>query len=282
MERDGKTRNGQGMVPQADGKVIYNGEHYYDNSYGKSGVASFLGGGVKAQIAWAPVSNHHFAVGGAWEKKAPLVRNAFVAPRVQNNYVNNLTLEDIYGVDASYRFTFGPLSGKLSGYYTEFKNAVEQTAFFNDANSAFSYLTMSKVNRRHYGVEAALTLKLDFLLENLSIHTLGTYGEAEYTNNPYAQLTTEGMSNEALVKLNQWINPVTKKNMPLRVAAEGMKVSSTPLTALNVGLNGGKAYAVPTVWRQAYVLSATDGNTPSPASNVTSYCTGSHVVSGRE
>lgn len=242
MERDGKKHNGQGMVLQEDGKVVYDGQHYYDNSYGKSGVASFLGGGVKASASWAPTSNHRFTIGASWEKKAPLVRNAFVAPRVQNNYVNNLTLEDIYGADASYLFTFGPLSGKVAGYYTEFRNAVEQTAFFNDANSAFSYLTMSKVNRRHYGVEAALNMKLDFILENLSVHALGTYSEAEYTNNPFAQLTTEGMSNEALVKLNQWINPVTKKNMPLRVAAKGMKVSSTPLTALNVGVKYNKNY----------------------------------------
>lgn len=247
MERDGQLRNGQGLVLLTDdasvdpSKIIsYQGQKYYDNSYGKSGVASFLGGGAKFSVSYALNSSHRFHVGGSWEKKAPLVRNAFVAPRVQNNYVNNLSLEDIYGGEASYDFTFGPFSGKVAGYYTEFQNAVEQTAFFNDANSAFSYLTMSKVNRRHYGVEAALNMKLDFLLENLSVHAIGTYGEAEYTNNPYAQLTTEGMSNEALGKLNTWT--VKGKNLPLRVAAKDMKVSSTPLTAANIGLKYNRHY----------------------------------------
>lgn len=99
---------------------------------------------------------------------------------------------------------------------------------------------MSKVNRRHYGIEAALNLKLDFLLENLSVHAMGTYSEAEYTNNPYAQLTTEGMSNEAQVKLNKWEHNGTVR--PLRVVAEGMKVSGTPLTALNVGIKYNRNY----------------------------------------
>ena len=33
------------------------------------------------------------------------------------------------------------------------------------------------------------------------------------------------------------VNPVTKENMPLRVIADGMRVSSTPLTAVSLGAN---------------------------------------------
>lgn len=253
MQRDGKMHNGQGMnllttdeamaLAKSAGHLIsYAGQYYYDNSYGKSGWANFMGGGVKGKVSWAPVMNHRLSVAANWEKKAPLVRNAFVAPRVQNNYVNNLTLEDIYGAEASYSFQFGPLRGTVTGYFNEFKNAVDQTAFFNDANSAFTYLTMSKVNRRHYGVEAGLDLAMDFLLENLTFRAMGSYGEAEYTNNPYAQLTTEGMSNTDNAKVNTWKNPVTGESMPLQVVAEGMRVGGTPLTALNLGLKWNKNY----------------------------------------
>lgn len=244
FNREGNMRNGQGMnllskpedieAARAAGRLYdYQGRQYYDNSYGASDWAKFLGGGVKGQLAWMPMAGYRFTAAASWEKKAPLVRNAFVAPRVQNNYVDNLTLEDILGAEASVQFAFGLVSGKVTGYYNEFKNAVEQTAFFNDANSAFTYLTMSKVNKRHYGMELALDFKI---IENLYLRVIETYGEAEYTNNPYAQLTTEGMSNTDNVKVNYWENPVTKQSMPLRVAAKGMHEGSTPLTALTLGL----------------------------------------------
>lgn len=232
MQREGLMQNGQGQLLQQDGT-------YFDNSLGKSGTAKFLGGGAKAQLGWAPISGNRLAIGASYEKKAPLVRNAFVAPRVQNNYVDNLKLEDILGAEASYLFQWGPVSGKVLGYYTSFKNQVEQTAFYNDANSAFTYLTMSHVDKEHYGVELAVTYKI---LDNLSVHAMGTYGEALYTNNPYAQLSTEGMSSEDNVKVNKWTNPVTNENMQLLVAADGMHVGSTPLTAANVGIKYNKNY----------------------------------------
>ena len=232
MQREGLMKNGQGQLLQQDGT-------YLDNSLGKSGTAKFLGGGAKAQFAWMPAAGHRLTIAGTWEKKAPLVRNAFVAPRVQNNYVDNLTLEDIYGGEASYRFAFGPVSGKVAGYITEFRNQVEQTAFYNDANSAFTYLTMSKVNKRHYGAELAAEWAI---LSNLSIHALATLSEAKYTNNPYAQLTTEGMNNEDQIEANEWLNPVTKQDMQLLVAARDMHVSSTPLTAVNLGVKYNKNY----------------------------------------
>lgn len=244
FNREGNMRNGQGMnllskpedieAARAAGRLYdYQGRQYYDNSYGASDWAKFLGGGVKGQLAWMPMAGYRFTAAASWEKKAPLVRNAFVAPRVQNNYVDNLTLEDILGAEASVQFAFGLVSGKVTGYYNEFRNAVEQTAFFNDANSAFTYLTMSKVNKRHYGMELALDFKI---IENLYLRVIETYGEAEYTNNPYAQLTTEGMSNTDNVKVNYWENPVTKQSMPLRVAAKGMHEGSTPLSASTIGL----------------------------------------------
>lgn len=223
MERVGNMQNGQNP----------------HNSLGSSGWAKFLGGGVKGQLAWAPMAGQRLALAASWEKKAPLIRDAFAAPRVQNNYVNNLKLEQIVGAEASYQFVLGPVSGKLLGYYNQFANGVEQTAFFYDASSAFVYLTMSGVEKRHYGVELALNYEI---LENLSLHLTGTYGEAEYTNNPLAQLTTEGMSSRDNLKVNSWKNPVTGNQEALRVAAKGMREGSTPLTALNVGLKYNRNY----------------------------------------
>ena len=139
IEREGLMRNGRAP----------------ENSFGKSGTASFLGGGGKLSLSWRPLANHRITLSGSWDSQAPLARNSFVAPRMQNNFVNDLTLEDILSTELAYAFRIGNLTGKLTGYYTRFMNQVEQTAFYNDQESRFTYLTMTGIDKEHYGVEAA-------------------------------------------------------------------------------------------------------------------------------
>lgn len=218
MEREGLMRNGRAAL----------------NSYGKSGKAYFLGGGSRVTFSYRPAANHRFTLSGGFDAQPPLARNSFVAPRLQNNYVNNLKLENILSGELSYAFRFGNFSGKLSGYYTRFSNGVEQTAYYNDQQSTFTYLTMSNVKKEHYGVEAAFSYQVN---SNLSFNLIGTIGEAKYINNPDAQINYEGMNSLEIKKLNQCINPVTGQKMPLQVVAEGIHVGSTPQTAVSLGVN---------------------------------------------
>lgn len=222
ISRDGKMRNGR----------------YEHNSYGHEGsedgtTAKFLGGGIKGQFVYSPTRNHSLNLGVSISSNAPLARNAFVAPREQNNFVDNLTNEDILSGELGYTFTFGKFTGKVDGYYTMFRHGVEQTAFYNDQQERFTYLTMTNVEKRHYGVEAALSYAPD---SHWTINLVGTYGDASYTNNPYAQVNYDGMDGATNEKLNALTNPVTGKSEQLQVIADGMKVGSTPLTAVMLGV----------------------------------------------
>ncbi|MDY5767087.1 MAG: TonB-dependent receptor [Alloprevotella sp.] len=218
MEREGLMQNGR--APQ--------------NSYGKSGQAKFLGGGGRFGLTYRPSGSHILTLNFGCQSDAPLARNSFVAPRMQNNFVDNLTNEQVFSAEAAYQFRFGNITGKLSGYYTRFNNGVEQTAFYNDQEERFTYLTMSGVDREHYGLEAALKYQLT---SNFSMSLTGTVAEAQYVNNPLAQVAYEGMNGATLQTLNRWTNPLTGEVMPLCVIADGMRVSGTPLTALSLGLN---------------------------------------------
>ncbi len=218
MERDGLMRNGRAA----------------DNSYGKSGKAKFLGGGARFGFTLRPNGGNVLSLNVGVESNAPLARNAFVAPRMQNNFVDNLKNEDIYHADLSYQFRWGNFSGKVSGYYAQLNNGVEQTAFYNDDESRFTYLTMSKLKREHYGVEAAFNLQLT---SNFSVNLVGTYGEAKYVNNPLAQIAYEGSNAATLQALNTWTNPKTGKAMPMCVLADGMRESGTPLSVISLGFD---------------------------------------------
>ena len=220
MQREGLMKNGRAA----------------NNSFGKSGTAKFLGGGGRMGLSYRPNGAHTLALNIGAESNAPLARNSFVAPRMQNDFVNNLTNEDIYHADLSYTFRFGNFSGKVSGYYARFNNGVEQTAFYNDDESRFTYLTMTNVEREHYGVEAAFNYQIT---SNFSVKLVGTYGEAKYVNNPDAQVAYEGSNAATLQQLNSWTNPVTNKTetTPLFVLANGMRESGSPMGVVSLGFN---------------------------------------------
>ena len=201
---------------------------YKNNSYGSSGVAKFGGGGIKASFAYTPNVNNRLAFSALGRSEAPLARNVFVAPRVQNNFVNNLTNETIIAGDLSYSFRFGAFSGKVSAYASRFFNQVEQTAYYNDQQSTFTYLTMTGIDKTHMGVEAAFEYQVT---SHLSLGLMGTISEAKYMTNPLAQVNYEGQRPAETAKLNLCTNPITKEAMPLQVIAKGMRVSGTPLTA---------------------------------------------------
>jgi len=217
MEREGLMRNGRCA----------------DFSKGKSGVAKFLGGGGKILLE-QKIATSRLYVGGSIESTAPLAYNSFVAPRIQNNFVDNLENEWYWNVEAGYQWYFGPVSGKISGYYTKFNNLTQQTTFYNDDFSYLTYLTMTGVQQEYKGLEAAITIKL---VDNLKLHLLGTISDAKYTNNPNAQLSYEGSDGELTKTINAFPNQVTGGNNQLQVFMKNVKMDSTPLTAASIGLS---------------------------------------------
>jgi hypothetical protein len=202
IEREGLMRNGR--APK--------------NSKGSSGVAKFLESGGKIGLTFKPSGKHTINLGLGYEENAPTAYNAFIAPRLKNDFVYNLTNEEMYTAEASYALTLPRFTMKVSGYYTRFNDLVEMDAFYNDQESRFTYLSMSGVQKEYMGVELAASVKIT---SNLTLNAIGTYSNAEYINNPNAILTYENESESTTDK----------------VYAKGMKESGTPLSAYSLGLD---------------------------------------------
>lgn len=200
MERYGNMRNGRAI----------------NNSKGSSGTAQFLGGGSKLGFVWNVNGKNTVTFGIGYEKRAPLAYNSFVAPRMRNDFVYGLKNEGILNTEASYKLAFGPVTAKLTGYYTQFDDVVEQSAFYNDMLSNFTYLSMTGLQKRHYGFEAAIVYNVT---SSLSFNIVGTINEAKYTKNGNGFLISE---NEKVVQNDE-------------VYMKGVHVDGTPLTALSLG-----------------------------------------------
>ena len=200
MERYGHMRNGRAM----------------EFSKGSSGTAGFLGAGTKLAITLPFNAYNTLSFGGGYENRAPLAYNSFIAPRMRNDFVRGLTNEDILNAEISYNLNIGPVNAKVSGYGTLIKNSVEQNAFYNDQQSQFTYLTMTGVDKLHYGLEAAIVYNIT---SSLSINAIASVGDAEYLNNANGFLISE---NEKVVLKD-------------KVYMKGVKLDGTPLTALSLG-----------------------------------------------
>lgn len=202
MERFGNMRNGRAM----------------EFSKGSSGTAKFLGGGAKLSAIFTFNAYNTLSLGAGYENRAPIAYNSFIAPRMRNDFVQGLENENIFSAEASYRLNVGPVTAKVTGYYTILNDLVEQNAFYNDLQSQFTYLTMTGVNKVHYGVEAAVVYNVT---SALSFNAVASVGNAEYTDNVKGFLISE---NEKVV-------------MNDKVYMDGVKVDGTPLTALSLGVD---------------------------------------------
>lgn len=202
MERFGNMRNGRAM----------------EFSKGSSGTAKFLGGGAKLNAIFTFNAYNTLSLGAGYENRAPIAYNSFIAPRMRNDFVQGLENENIISAEASYKLNVGPVTAKVTGYYTILNDLVEQNAFYNDLQSQFTYLTMTGVNKVHYGVEAAVVYNVT---SALSFNAVASVGNAEYTDNVKGFLISE---NEKVI-------------MNDKVYMDGVKVDGTPLTALSLGVD---------------------------------------------
>ena len=202
MERYGNMRNGRAI----------------NNSKGSSGTAKFFSGGAKLGVVWNINGNNTISFGWGLENRAPLAYNSFIAPRMRNDFVYGLENEEIWSQEISYKLNYGPVTAKFTGYYTQFDDVVEQSAFYNDMLSNFTYLSMTGLQKKHYGVEAAIVYNVT---SALSFNIVGTWNEAEYTKNGNGFLISE---NEKVVQNDM-------------VYMDGAHVDGSPLTALSFGVD---------------------------------------------
>ncbi len=211
MERVGKMRNGRSP----------------EHSKGSSGTASFWGGGLKAQIGVSAGAHHRFNIGGGFEFRPPVANVSFLNVQTRNAFVFNLKDElDMFG-ELAYKFSFGKLSGQLKGFITQFNDVTEQSQFFDDIKQEYSYLSMTGIKKKHYGVE--LTAEYKFT-NNFAVDFVGSITDAKYDNNADAVICYDKSDAD---QTPHWWDAV--HHQPLQVVTKGMKVGCTPLTALSLG-----------------------------------------------
>ena len=145
------------------------------------------------------------------ETKAPLARDAYISPRVHDRAVETIYRHDyaryyaqyygtswlqeyfgasqkIVGGDLTYSFNYPLVRGRITGFFTQFWNGTELNGYYDDESRTFVNQSLTGINRRHMGIEAAAAVKLGLYFTLTGALSIGDY---RYTSNAMAITSAE-------------------------------------------------------------------------------------------
>ncbi len=199
---------------------LYQKGLFADNSFGESDHLEFFGYNLKGNFTYELNGANSIQLSAVAQQNAPYFQDAFVSPRTRNTVAPGLDTEKVLSFDAAYNFKAPWMQLRASVYYTTIKDQSKLISFYDDVWAAFSNMSLSGIDSRYYGVELGLRIPLT---ADLSFSAAASIGDYTYTSNPYFTQTRDNTA--ATLVENE------------RVYWKGMKIESTPQTAINVGLN---------------------------------------------
>ena len=223
---------------QRDG--IFENEANAGNSSGKGEEIKFDGYGVKAGITYKFSGKHILDFNSAYLQKAPSIRNTFTNSRVNHNVVgsdvngliNNspISEEKVMSFDANYIFRTPIFTGRLTGFYSEVKDANEISFYYADGlvgfedDSEFIQEILQGIDKKYLGVEFGVEAQI---IPTVKLKGAASIGQYTYDNNPYLYL---GADNNTVA--------VGPSNL------ENYKIAGGPQRAYSVGFE----YRDPDYW----------------------------------
>ena len=223
---------------QRDG--IFENEANAGNSAGKGDEISFDGYGIKAGITYKFSGKHILDFNSAYLQKAPSIRNTFTNSRVNHNFVGSdinglindspITEEKIMSLDANYIFRTPIFTGRLTGFYSEVKDANEISFYYADGlvgfedDSEFIQEILQGIDKKYLGVEFGVEAQI---IPTVKLKGAASIGQYTYDNNPYLYL---GADNNTVA--------VGPSNL------ENYKIAGGPQKAYSVGFE----YRDPDYW----------------------------------
>ena len=171
----------------------------------------FVDPGFKVGLNYKVDGRNQIKLNAIAETKAPLARDAYISPRVHDRAVANIYHHDyaryyagIYGTtaleqyfsasqkivggDLTYSFNYPIVRGRVTAFYTQFWNGTELNGYYDDESRTFVNQSLTGINRRHAGVEAAAAVKLGLYFTLTGALSIGDY---RYTSNALAITSAE-------------------------------------------------------------------------------------------
>jgi hypothetical protein len=206
---------------------------FADNSYGNSDKLRFANFAFKTGFTYKINGRNFLFVNGAYLTQAPYVQNVFLSPRTRNDYTGNIKSEEITSIEGGYLLRAPNVKARLVGYATQFNNGVENRNYYHDDLRTLVNYSLSNINRRHMGVEAALDVKVN---PTLSVVAVASMGKFTYTGRANAVITQDNSNTIAQTKLIYWKNYYVPSG-PQKAYTLGLNYRSKKYWFLNINAN---------------------------------------------
>ena len=198
--------------------VFYLGENaqaILDGTYQGGGLSGyshhFVDPAFKIGATYKINGRNHIKLNALAETAAPLARDAYISPRVHDRAVESIYRHDqaaayakldntswlheyfgssqkIASADLTYTFNYPIVRGRITGFFTQMWDGIELNGYYDDEARTFVNQSLSGINRRHMGIEAAAAVKLGTYFTLTGVVSVGDY---RYTSNAYSVTSAE-------------------------------------------------------------------------------------------
>jgi hypothetical protein len=171
------------------------------------------------------------------QTRAPYARDAYISQRVHDRVVDNIyrhdnakNLKDFYAAsekmvsaDLSYTFNYPIVRGRITGFFTQSWNGTELNGYYDDEARTFVNQAMTGIDKRYFGGEAAISVKLGTYFTLTGAASVGDY---RYTSNATAIQSAENgmpMTQVSTLEGDRLVFETTDK-----VLLKGVRLSTGP------------------------------------------------------
>jgi len=240
MYRDGKLRNGV----------------YPNDSYGKSKVFTYPEAGLKGGLTYKLNGRNYFFGNGLFETRAPYFDNLFLSPKTNNRTVQ-ADNEFITSFEGGYKLKAPKVKAQITGYYTQYIDETETYHFFDEQFHTFVNYSLTGLDKRHEGIEAALDVSLG---RGFSSYAVVSVGQHFYTSRPSALVTQDSKDTVLAENETIYLDNVRLSSGPQKAYSLGLNYRSPRFWFLNISLNvfDGIYYEASFTRRQAQSLDMVD------------------------
>jgi hypothetical protein len=204
-----------------------------DNSFGNSKISNFLNYGIKGGITYKLNGRNYFIGNASYTTRAPFANESFISPRTRDQIVDSLQSEKILSTELSYLFRYSKWKGRVTAFYTTFKDKIDQQSFFHDDFTTFVNFVMTGIDRVHQGLELGFQYQLD---AQWSLLGAGSVGQYYFSSRPIATISRDNSAvdlvNNRLIYVNNYYWPTLQE-----AATLGIQHSNRKFWFANINFN---------------------------------------------
>ncbi len=211
---------------QRDGN--FQNERFPDNSMGPGDKLQFAGYAFKGGISYELTKRHWFVSNAFYRLRSPVLAGIYVNPRENNLMVPDIQNEKIGSIDVSYFFLLPELRGRITAYYTRFRDLTEINFFYVESGVGADFVQQlsTGLDHLHKGLETG------FLYSPSSTITLSlaaSFSRFLYASDPNISLYFDTAGSQ-----EELINPNGHAKLG-KAALKGLHLAKGPSQAVSFG-----------------------------------------------